>query len=309
MNLIAEKPSTLRMWFVALRPFSFSVSVLPVFFGTTLAWESGFTLRWPLVLLLVSSVLFLHAAANLLNDYYDHQRGVDREVLPVSGAIVRGWIRPQRIRLAAWIFLVSGIVAGIAVIGLHGWWIANLGAVGVLLAWGYTRKDFCLKYAGWGDLAILLAFGILPVMAGWLIHVDRITWQPIWWSIPAGLLGVAILHANNWRDISRDAANGCYTLAVRIGTRGSRRYWQCLLIGVLGFVVVSLVGVHWMGVPLRAPVWTLLALATFPAIAQLVRTDWALHPDAMASLDARAARLHLLFMTLLCLGFIIARLW
>jgi 1,4-dihydroxy-2-naphthoate polyprenyltransferase len=299
-------PSTLRVWLVALRPFSFSASVLPVLLGMVIAWEAGFLMDvWPGGLLL-ASVLLLHASANLLNDYFDFMRGVDRDVLPVSGAIVRGWLPASRILLVARVLLGLGTAAAAWLVAMRGWPVALLGGGGLLLAWGYTREGFCLKYAGLGDVTIFLAFGVLPVLTGWFVQTDAFALSPLWWSAAPGLLAVSILHANNWRDIDRDSANGCNTLAVRIGSRRCRVYWVGLLAAVIAFWLLSPFFAFY-GLGIRVPVWTALPLLTLPEFITLARKDWAAEAGRMAALDARVARLHMFFTALLCLGFVLAK--
>ena len=66
-------------WARALRAFSFPLSVLPVFVATAAVLPPG-EWRWDVLIASVAGVVLLHAAGNLLNDYFDFGAGVDRNV-------------------------------------------------------------------------------------------------------------------------------------------------------------------------------------------------------------------------------------
>lgn len=306
MKAIDTKPHPLRIWFVALRPFSFTASILPVILGSLLAVYAGYEFSLARFCVLLLAVVSVHAAANLLNDAFDYARGVDRQVHPVSGAVVRGWLSEKQVRRAAYCLLILGVGCCAWLILRTGWGMAGLMLAGLVLALGYTRSGICLKYLGLGDLTIFLAFGVLPVLAGWWVQTTTFSWVPFWLSFPSGLLSVAILHANNWRDRLHDAEQGCRTFAVRIGSHGCRRYWQALLLLpmllVAGGVLTHLAVARFT----YMPVWTLSVFLVLPEWIKLVRVDWSQHPDQMVALDARAARLHSGFTFLLCMGFLLA---
>jgi 1,4-dihydroxy-2-naphthoate octaprenyltransferase len=77
-----------------------------------------------------------------------------------------------------------------------------------------------------------------------------------------GLLIVAILEANNVRDIPTDEATGKRTLAVRIGSRKARLLYRALVVGAFASVVAGvLVGIADESAGL--PMWALLALAAW----------------------------------------------
>ena len=291
---------------MALRPFSFTASVLPLFLGTVLAAFAGYNITWFRFGVLVFAVVAVHAAANLLNDYYDFVRGVDQHVFPVSGAVVRGWLSGMQVRRVAFVLLVAGVGVAGGLIWVSDWKLLVLVLVGIGLALGYTREGLCLKYVGLGDPTVLLGFGILPVLAAWVLQTGAFAWFPVWWSLPPGLLAVAILHANNWRDRLHDAEKGCKTLAVRLGSRGCRLYWQGLLLMSMATVVMAVCAGRILYKGEHAPIWTLGTLVLVPEMIRMVRVDWSRHPDALAVLDARAARLHSAFTFLLSAGFLLS---
>jgi len=302
---MTTKPgSTFKVWLTAVRPFAYTASVLPVLLGTALARYEGFPVFWGRFALALFGVVCFHTAANLLNDCFDYRRGIDREVHPASGAVVRGWLTPGQVYRAAILSLAAGTVTGILLVWLAGWMVLLAGLLGVALVLGYTRSGFCLKYAGWGDLAVFASFGILPVFGAWWVQTQTFSWQPVLWSLPMVSYTVAILHANNWRDIRRDSQQDCRTPAVRLGGYASKIYYQLLVIGPFAVMAAYLIAARCTGWPLQAPLTVLLTLLALPLSLRLAMGDWPLQPEGFAMLDAKTSQLHLLFSGLLTVGFV-----
>src|SRR2546422_5873246 len=71
-----RRPGWFRLWWRAVRPFSFTASMTPVLVGSAVAFgEKRFHPRLFAAAFIAS--IPLHAGANLVNDYYHHVRGVD----------------------------------------------------------------------------------------------------------------------------------------------------------------------------------------------------------------------------------------
>ena len=88
-----QEISTFKKWWISARPFSFPASTMPVIFGTVLAFAySDYPFHVGYFLLAFFGMVILHAAANILNDYYDFNKGLDKVANPVSGGVVRGII-------------------------------------------------------------------------------------------------------------------------------------------------------------------------------------------------------------------------
>ena len=81
--------------------------------------------------------------------------------------------------------------------------------VGVAVGAGYTL----LKYRALGDLAVFLDFGMLGGLGSFVVQTGSFSWLPVLWTMPMSMLVIAILHANNWRDIVSDGDRRVKTMA------------------------------------------------------------------------------------------------
>jgi 1,4-dihydroxy-2-naphthoate octaprenyltransferase len=296
-------PGFWTLWLTAVRPFAYTASVLPVLIGMAVAAAAGYPPRWGLFALTLLGVVSFHTTANLLNDAADFTRGLDAEVLPTSGAIVRGWLTVAQVARAARLFLAIGVLCGAVLVWKAGWVVLALGLAGGSLALMYTRTGFCLKYAGWGDPVIFVTFSMLPLFGTYWVQARAFSWLPFLWSVPAGSLAVAILHANNWRDLDRDRPAGCRTVAGRLGPDGSARYYRGLVMLPYAIVAGALLGRTVGGCFSGCPASTGLVFLSFPLALALARTG--AEPVRLARLDSATARLHLLFGLLLVVGLLL----
>ena len=65
-----------RVWFLAVRPWSLTISVVPIILASVLAWQDG-EMSWTMAILMLLTSIMTHIGCNLTNDYYDHVSGVD----------------------------------------------------------------------------------------------------------------------------------------------------------------------------------------------------------------------------------------
>ena len=240
MSEIFPRPSKVKTWLVAARPWALPASTMPVIYGTTLAYVIGNSrfslLRFALAL---TAIVLLHSAANMLSDVFDFKRGLDQEITPVSGALVRGWLSASRVARVSAILFLLGIGIGIVLVKLTGAVILLwIGSAGVAIGASYT----VLKARALGDLAVFLNFGILGSLGAYLVQKPYFSWIPVVWTVPLALLVTAILHANNWRDSISDREKKVTTLAALLGDQGSMIYFGLLIFGpfliILGLIFV-----------------------------------------------------------------------
>jgi len=234
METVIEKTGWFKKWLIAGRPWSLPASVIPVIFGASLAATVGWVkLQIGLLLLSLLGIIFLHMAANMLSDVVDWKRGLDREITAASGALARGLLTPGQVLRGSIIFFAIGSTLGLLLVYLCGRLVLYTGLLGISLGVAYPW----LKKEALGDLVVFIDFGLLGSFGGWVVQTGQFSWLPVIWAVPQGMLIVAILHANNWRDILIDQEKKISTVANNLGGRGSRRYYGLLLFGSMALLV------------------------------------------------------------------------
>ncbi len=301
----ADKPGPVKTWWVAARTFALPASVVPVVFGTAAAVVSGGAEFHPWrFLAALFGMAFLHTGANLLNDAVDFSKGLDRMANPGSGAVVRGWIGPQKALAAAALLLALGCGLGLVLVWQVGMPLLWIGLAGLLLGVFYSVGPVWLKARALGDVAVLAAFGVLGVLGAWTVQAGDVAWVPALWAVPIGLLVSDILHANNWRDMGHDDAGGVKTVARLLGDRGSFFYFLGLLL-VPHLLVVSFVLLGAAAVLPPMPWTALCVLLSLPESLKLIVRAARRHrndPVLFLALDAATGRLNLIFGLLYSLG-------
>lgn len=219
----------MKKWFIILRAYSWPASLVPVVLGTVTAWRHG-CFSWADFALTFVAALLVHSAANLANTYFDFKNGVDRKETADDRGLVDGLMTPPAmLRLALGLFAAGAAIGLLLVFKNKVPALAWLGAAGFALAWFYTATGFAYKYRTLGDVGIFLAFGPFIVCGTALIQARAFLPEALWASIPVGLLIVAILHANNMRDVKGDGAAGFATLAAALGPKGAERFYYALI--------------------------------------------------------------------------------
>jgi 1,4-dihydroxy-2-naphthoate octaprenyltransferase len=257
----------MKRWLVAARPWSLPASTMPVVFGTALAVVIGgarfspFRFLWAIV-----TMMALHSAANMLSDVFDFRHGLDRDVTPVSGAIVRGWLTDRQVLCGSLVLFALGTGSGLLIARATGQSLFIVGGIGLAVGALYTL----LKARALGDLAVFLNFGLLGAAGAWIVQTNSFSWLPVLWTVPMALLVIAILHANNWRDILTDGEKRVTTVAGVLGDKGSHAYYGCLLFApfVIDLAFISIPRLT--GGPLRSmPLTFIVVLLALPSAFRL----------------------------------------
>jgi 1,4-dihydroxy-2-naphthoate octaprenyltransferase len=254
--------ATTAQWVAGARVRTLPNSVAPVIVGAGAAAAVEEFSWWASLLALVVS-LALQVGVNYANDYSDGIRGTDDKRVGPLRLVASGVAPASAVKLAAFAcFGVAG-VAGLVLVALTGhWWLLTVGVVSVAAAWFYTGGPRPYGYAGWGEVAVFAFFGPVAVLGTLYVQTGQVTWPGVAGAVALGAISAGVLVANNLRDLPTDRTAGKITLAVRLGDRGTRTLYLCLV--AVPFVVSSVTAV-WHP-------WLLLGLVAVVLVVPAART-------------------------------------
>lgn len=204
-------------WVTAARPKTLWAAVAPVLVGTAMAFEAG-VLHAPSALCALLGAMLIQVGTNYSNDYVDFLKGADtaerKGPLRVTQA---GLVSPEAMRRATILVFALAFVSGLYLVWRGGWPILAVGVLSILFGVLYTAGRYSLAYLGIADIFVLVFFG--PVAVGGTYYVQALALPPevLVAGLGPGLLAVAILLANNIRDIDEDRVAGKKTLVARLG--------------------------------------------------------------------------------------------
>ena len=288
-----------RNWFLASRPWSFSMTAISVSVGGALAAIYG-DFSWFLYLVTLAGTILLHAATNLINDYYDVKSGVDTQEVATAQyrphPLVEGKLEARHVRTAAYILYGLSTLIGIYLAATRGWELMWIGLIGAFASLTYTAPPLKYKYSALGEISVFLMWGPLMVAGSFFVQRQEFNINAFWISLPFGVLVALVLLANNIRDIAHDRDKGVLTLAIVLGQhKGILLYGTLVVVAYLGIILMSIVGPLYL--------WSLIVLASLPLAIRLLRQ---MKEHVPADADARTAQLDTAFGVLLVVSLVLA---
>lgn len=221
--------ASVAQWVQGARPRTLPNSIAPVLAGWGAAAALGAS-HWARAVLALVVALGLQIGVNYANDYSDGIRGTDAVRVGPMRLVGSGVAAPGTVRTAALVSFAIAGVAGLVLVTLAGrWWLLALGAACMAAAWCYTGGPRPYGYAGFGEPAVFVFFGLVAVLGTQYVVSGRITLTGAVTAIAVGAMSAAVLVANNLRDIPTDALAAKRTIAVRLGDRRTRTLYTALL--------------------------------------------------------------------------------
>lgn len=258
-----HRPSTpktaIARLFLASRPQSLVAAVAPVLVALASAWrdlkESGGEFLIIPAICCLAFAIFAQIATNFINDYADYRSGVDLDEPngPIR-ALVEGWITPRCALISGLASLGVASLFGLVTVFYGGWLILVVGLVSCAACVGYSYGPKPLSCIGLGDVAVVVFFGVTPVVFTYYLQTGTISWQMALVGLAVGFVCDNILVANNYRDMEHDLEYGKRTLIAVLGERFGRYFY--LFNGLAAIVALCVV------FSLRPEVSILLAYVT-----------------------------------------------
>jgi 1,4-dihydroxy-2-naphthoate polyprenyltransferase len=246
-----------RVWWRLTRPHTLTAAFVPVSIGTALAFHET-NIRISLFIAMLVASLFIQAATNMFNEYYDFKRGLDSpESVGIGGAIVREGIHPKAVLYLAIFLFAIAMLIGIYICMNSSWWLALIGSICMAAGYFYTGGPVPIAYTPFGELAAGFFMGLVIILISFFIQTGEVTKTAILISVPIAILVGAILLANNIRDLDGDKENGRKTLAILVGRNNAIR----ILAGMFAISFIWMIGLVLFHL---VSVWTLLVFFSMP---------------------------------------------
>lgn len=284
-------------WMIAVRPWSFPASAMPVIVTTAFLFWKGYAISWGFAVWALVNIIIFHAAGNTWSDYFDFRKKVDADDTFGAKTLTAGMFDQKEIfRLSVALTCVA-TAGGLGLLALTGLPLLWIGIGGLLCTLLYPM----LKFNALGDIVILLAYAFLPTLGTSFVAAGVVDWSVLLIALPVGLITDGILHSNNTRDMLTDRRAGITTMAMKLGTKASA--WLYAFEMIFPYV--------WIGVLSIAgelPVYTIAIFLTIPVAIGCAKTMLTAAEDVkiIADLDVRTANLQLLFSVLLTIAFAVA---
>ena len=293
-----ERKHTLKDWVVAVRPWSFPASAMPVIVTLTYLFAAHEDMDWFNGVWALVNIVIFHAAGNTWSDYFDFRKGVDAEDTFGAKTLTSGLFSKKEIFNYSVALLAVAVALGVGLWLRTGMTLLYIGLGGVLCTVLYPF----LKYNALGDFVIFMAYALLPTIGTSYACTLGIDWNVLFIAVPVGLITVAILHCNNLRDIGTDGRAHISTIAMRLGEKTS--VWLYCIEILFPYLWIS--GCVIWGV---LPVWTLLAwISVIPAVRNAM-TAYRFFKEgsaAISNLDEATAKLQLLFSLSVAAAFVVS---
>lgn len=205
-----------KYWIQAARPKTLLVSLAPVIMA--MAFASIYNkINWlPAVICLVFAVM-AQILSNFVNDYADGVKGADNERLGPQRVVASGLIPPAIMRRGIITWSVLTFFWGCTLLYFGGWILLPFGILILICALAYSTGPFPLSRHAFGDVAVVLFYGIAPVVLTFFIQTGFINWQIVIAGLAIGIVANNLLIVNNYRDAEQDAKNGKKTTVTIFG--------------------------------------------------------------------------------------------
>ncbi|MDZ7334694.1 MAG: 1,4-dihydroxy-2-naphthoate octaprenyltransferase [candidate division KSB1 bacterium] len=289
-------------------PF-FSATIVPIVLGSVIAFNMTQQFHWVHFILALIGGIFLHAGANVINDYFDHLSSNDvineEYVRPFTGGsrlIQQGLLTPREVLVEAMVCLFLGSCIGLYLAYRLGWVILAIGVFGVFSAIFYVFPRINLVGRGVGEALIGINFGILMTFGAFYVQTGIFSWVPIIASLPVALLITAVLYINEFQDAKADQAVGKNHLVVRLGKKQAVSGYILIMLLTYVIVVVAVV------IDILPPI-SLIALLTMPLALKSIRIAQQNYNNSLKLVPANAGTImnHLFTGLLLIISFFLDR--
>ncbi|OBI47046.1 1,4-dihydroxy-2-naphthoate octaprenyltransferase, partial [Mycobacterium kyorinense] len=183
--------ASLTQWIAGARPRTLPNAVAPVIAGTGAAAWLHAAVWWKALLALAVAVAFI-IGVNFANDYSDGIRGTDDDRAGPVRLVGSRLATPRSVLAVAVVSLTVGAIAGLVLAWTSALWLVAVGLACIAGAWLYTGGSKPYGYAGFGEAAVFVFFGLIAVLGTQYTQALRVDWVGLTLAVATGALSSAV---------------------------------------------------------------------------------------------------------------------
>ncbi|HOY70912.1 MAG TPA: prenyltransferase [Methylotenera sp.] len=242
--LASNYVNVFKRYFFATRPAFLLATLAACLLGFASVNSSGIVLKPLLALVTLLLALLMHAAVNVLNDYFDALNGTDdvnvERVYPFTGGsrfIQNGILTRKQTAQFGYALLACAMLGGLWLVLKLGFGLLLVGGLGVLVGWAYSATPFKLNSRGLGEFCVLIGFlGI--IIGADFVQRGVFSWQPVMVGLPYALLVTNLLFINQFPDNQADISAGKLHWVARLSPAKAVAIYPAITLLALAWLVI-----------------------------------------------------------------------
>jgi 1,4-dihydroxy-2-naphthoate polyprenyltransferase len=228
---VADARSNSALWVETARPKTLLLAVSPVLTGIGLALVQTGGIAPVTAVLTLAAAVAIQIGTNLHNDASDFERGTDTaQRIGPARATAQGWFSAAQVKRAAHLAFGIAFLIGLVLVVRGGWPIFAIGIASLAAGYAYTGGPRPIAYGPFGELYVLLFFGIAALGGTYYLQTLAFGWTPLLAGVALGMPAAAVLLINNYRDLDTDRVAGRRTLCHYLGRSHARPLYAIMLL-------------------------------------------------------------------------------
>lgn len=167
------KKHSFKDWMIAVRPWSFPASAMPVVVTLAYLFWMKEDINWANGIWALLNIVVFHAAGNTWSDYFDYKQGVDMKDTFGAKTLTDKMFTPKEIYRLSLVLLLAALAGGLGLLWRTGFPLLYIGLGGAACALLYPP----LKYNALGDVVIFMAYAFLPTLGTAYVSTGAFLWD------------------------------------------------------------------------------------------------------------------------------------
>lgn len=233
-----EQLDLISKWLVATRSGVIIMTSISAMLGGLLAYASG-SFNWLNFVVAFVGLNLAHAANNLINDWVDYKKGVDKNnyfrAQYGPQVLEHGYMKLGTFKLYVLTTLFLAMLAGLFLVLSGPQTVLLLAGSGLFFLLFYTWP---LKYIGLGEPTVVIVWGPLMIGGTYFVSGDFTwSWEVAWLSAIYAMGPTSVIFGKHIDKLKEDRKKKIFTLPVLLGESISR--YTVLIVWIFQYAAFS----------------------------------------------------------------------